>query len=240
MTKFSVEIENNEVKYELIRGKVSISERKRVDLNEEVNADSVNTRLMYITETINLNIRNPKYPNSPDNVDNRITLNSDQEIKAFFNEQSKKEKKLFLKSGPFTKSAFKFMNQGNTELALEDFKKAIYEGEIDRSRIIQASLIMSEGNFMNDKLNNTNNWLEVGLEFSKIENKIMQEKFDNYILLDKDAARAFGLQLITAKEYNAWAYSVKLKLSGCLESPEENPTKWLKDAGLIKKEIEKY
>ncbi|MBT8286401.1 MAG: hypothetical protein HKN00_12785 [Flavobacteriaceae bacterium] len=239
LTKFSVEFKGNEIMYRLLRGKVSVNRRKRVDLNEQVQSDSINNRLLYITESTSLSLKNPLDPFNNEN-DVSTVLNTDDEIVKFFKQQLKIQKRFLNNSGPISRSAYKFMNQGKDSLGLSGYTEAIEKGEIDRTRFIQAALILAEGYFITNKLKSRESWLEAAIEFAKMENMSTQDKFDVFSKVDNDLARAYGNELVSAKEYMAWAYTVKLKLKGCLETLTENPAIYRRDAKNLKKEIEKY
>ena len=65
--------------------------------------------------------------------------------------------------------------------------------------------------------------------------------FNNIIEDDKNKiTKAFGNDLMVANEYYAWAYTLKLRVYGCLENADEMPSIYRRRAKELKDKIENY
>jgi len=82
--------------------------------------------------------------------------------------------------------------------------------------------------------------LDIAFHFAKIELQENQELYDQYMENgEKNAAKACGGDLVIANQYYAWACTVKLKLTACLESADLNPSRWLKNAEDLTNKLDK-
>ena len=100
-----------------------------------------------------------------------------------------------------------------------------------------------------DNLEKSRLWLEVGLHFGKILYDTKQEKLNerlnenidksDYKEINNAITKAFRYEMLTANEFRAWGYDIKLKLNGCLENPSENPSKYRSNAKDLLEKIEK-
>jgi hypothetical protein len=89
--------------------------------------------------------------------------------------------------------------------------------------------------------------LEIGIHYSKIlfenKQKLINDDMNNDNSKDGDIEKALTqvlrYELLTANEFTAWAYDIKLKLNGCLENSSENPSKYRFNADELIKAIDK-
>jgi len=242
-TEFLVTAKGRDLTYDLIHGKVVINRRVKVEFSEDLAIDSTGKREVFVNEPQDLTLKNPKFSYNSDSFLQK-SLATEGDIESFFKEQLGKQKRTLRKAGPMSRSAFKLLNnstkKGTDSLALQAFEKSISNGEIRRDLFIQSALLLSEAYLLNDKKENSAMWLNVALYFAKLEFKDSQKLYDHYRGNgEKEAAKAFGSDLAIANEYYAWAYTVKLKLTGCLESADQNPRKWLKNADDLRKDLNK-
>ena len=83
-------------------------------------------------------------------------------------------------------------------------------------------------------------WLEAGLQFSS-RYYDRYEALYSYFEDDKNKiTKAFGNDLMVANEYYAWAYTLKLRVYGCLENADEMPSIYRRRAKELKDKIENY
>ena len=238
-TEFLVISNGKDLTFELISGKVAINRRVKVELNEDLTINSSEKREVFINETQNLTLKNPKFIYNSDSLLVK-SLNTEDEDEKFFKNQLSKQKKTFLQAGPLSKAAFKLLNKNADSLGLQAFENSILNGEIRRDFFIQSALLLSEAYLRNGNKEISSSWLYAAFYFAKQEINNNQELYDHYIKNNENnAAKAFGSDLVIANEYYAWAYTVKLKLTGCLEAADQNPRKWRKYATDLRNKLNK-
>lgn len=238
-TIFLVEVIGKEIKYKLIRGKVTINQRVNMKLSEDLTINSSEKRVIFVNESKKLT----KEGDGLDyNSDNPIVKfhSSEAEDEIFFKKQIRKQKKTLLKAGSFSKSGFRLLKKGSDSLALKEFENSIINGEIRRDYFIQSTLLLSEAYLRNGKRETSTKWLDVAFYFTEQEFNDSKELYNHYIDNHQvNAAKAIGSDYVLANEYYAWAYDVKLKLTGCLESVNLSPRKWRQHAEDLKTELSK-
>ena len=242
-TEFLVTANGKDLTYDLIKGKVVINRRVKVEFSEDLAIDSTNKRKVFVNEPQNLTLKNPRFSYNSDSL-LQNSLNTGDDVEKFFKKQLGEQKRTLLNAGSLTRSAFKLLNSSTKNnadsLALDTFEKSILSGEIRRDLFIQSALLLSEAYLRNGKKENSALWLNVALHFAELEFKESQELYSHYLSSgENEAAKAFGSDLVFANEYYAWAYTVKLKLTGCLEAVDQNPRKWLKDAENLRTDLDK-
>jgi len=242
-----------------IEGKVSLNYRYKIEMEDSiVNFNDSKKRVLYLTRRVDsvkyLSAKDTLYAFNPDRL-KKPQLNTEESIYNFFKNELRKQTRFLKSSGPFSKRGFKAMSNGQNEEGIAEYKKAIDSGEMSSERFIQASLILSEANHeMNAKKNiansglqqrktNKHGWLEASIQFIQDEDSIRKEKYEFYTNKEfkkedyKDIVNALGQDFILSKQYLAWAYTVKLKFNGCLESSDQNPKIILEEAKKIKDEL---
>ena len=238
-TEFLVDTNGSDLTFELIEGKVVINRRISITLKEDLSINSDGNREIFVNDPI---IVTPKKPKSSYNVDSirHETLNNEKVIDSFFKKQLVKQKRELLNAGPISKSAFKSLNKNDYSITISQFETSINRGELQRGLLIQSSLLLSEAYLNNENKEISTLWLNVALYFTEIELRESKELYEYYLdNHENDAAKTFGNDLIISNKYNAWAYTVKLKLTGCLESPDQNPRKWLDEAKNLRTDLDK-
>jgi hypothetical protein len=241
LTKFILNFNGENLEFELIKGKVDVNRRQEIQIRDEIVIDNNKTRSVFVRETNQLTLKESKFNIEPNNL-NIQSLNSEMEINKFFNRQFREQKKIITKAGANSKSAYKDMNSGEQfDRGMESLEKAIENGEITSELLIQTSLLLADAYLRKDELKKSLSWLDVGLHHSKIlydANKII---FDHFSNIDKNKiAKAFGNDLLIANEFYAWGFDIKLKINGCLENANENPSTYRKDANNLKLELANY
>lgn len=231
-TEFTIESDGDNLKIDLNYGKVAVNRRIRVELNEQfIEIDTVPKREIFITETTDyLSLKNQHYEKKLDTIQYK-PLDTEDKIDQFFKIQLSKQKLILTNGGQNSRLGYKLIEQGQDSLGKMMYHKAMDNGEINREKFIQASLILVEAYFRNNDLKNRSVWLDCALHFIELEHNNNAKKFKHF----KDAGEnkfqlGFGKDLVVSKQYYAWAYTVKLKLTGCLENQNQNPAKWLRDA----------
>ena len=228
-TVFTVEAEGANVNIELQGGKLAIHKRTKIELNEKyIDIDTVPNRELFITEqTAELSEKNKSYTNNSDDLADR-SLSTDTEIEKFFEDQFTNQTQILTKGGPESKLGFKLLEQEQDSLGILAYEKAIKNGELSRDRFIQASLILTEAYFRSDKMKNRSIWLDAALHFIELEHETNERKYNHFKAAgEHEASVGFGSDLVLSKKYFAWAYTVKLMITGCLEQSSQNPANWL-------------
>ena len=249
-TEFAVEVNGDTTNFRLLEGKVAITNRTKVRLkNDELlkigalTGDSISgesnlNRQLYITEfTQFLDINN--------NIDSVSTskeriLDTDEKIDTFFKEQLKVHQQKLRKSGIYSRKGLKKLNQGLLEEGKIHFEKAVAEEEISIDQIIESALILTEGYFLSNKLNQRKVWLDAALHFTGVADSVSRQKQAFFKSLQKEhTADIFLGDEVLVNEYYAWAYTVKLIINGCLENPSENPRRFLRKALQLQQRLDK-
>lgn len=235
-TVFTVEVNDEDVLFIREHGKIALNERVQVNLNEDLIVNSDEKRKLFVTNESFLNSKiTEKNFGSETNLE--TNLDSINDIESFFKDQLLRNKRILKNNGSNSKAGFKFIEQGKFDEGLDLYEKAIMNGEIDRHVFIESALILTEAYFIAGELKNRATWLDVALEFIKDEyenNEVQYKHFDS--IGASEAASGLKNDYALSTEYYAWAYTVKLKLTGCLENPKQNPLEWRLKAKKIKGE----
>ena len=84
-------------------------------------------------------------------------------------------------------------------------------------------------------------WLEAALHFIKEIDSVNKIKFDSFKNNPhKSLVKAFGYDLVLSTQYQAWAYTVKLKITGCLEHSDQNPILLLEEAAKLNDSLKAF
>ncbi len=242
--------------FEYIEGKVAMNFRQKIEMKDKIiNFKDSTRRVLYLTETVDyLSEKNKSYLFIPDSLQ-KAPLTKEKNIEEFFKVELKKQRRLLKTSGSHAKKGFKMLEQGRYDDGIAEYTNAIELSEIDIDRFIQASLILTEAyHEMNAKKNiansgfqspkikrNLDTWLDASLHFIKKADSISNAKYENFKNNGhKKIAKAYGHDLVLSKEYLAWAYTVKLKLNGCLENTEQNPLVLMEEARKLKDTLKTY
>jgi hypothetical protein len=240
LTEFLLAVNEIDANFELIKGKIDINRRQKVEIKDENKIDSVKTRILFITETTKLDIKGPNFKFITDSL--KITaLNTETEIDSFFGKQISLQKRMFTKTGSNSRRAFNLLENGEVEKGKELLDEAYKSGEIRLDFIVQSSLMLTDTYFRQDELEKSRAWLEAGLHFSENFYKTNKEKYDHYSKLgNTKITKAFGYDMIVANEYYVWAYTLKSRINGCLENERENPSLYRRQAKVLKKEVSNF
>lgn len=240
LTEFLVTVDGNNAIFELRIGKIDINLKRKIEIKDENKIDSISMRTLFITETTSLGLKDPPFPFNSDSV-KTVSITQDNEIKKFLNTQLNQQKRTLMNSGSRSKQATKFLEKGSSVKGIELLEEAYNLGELRWDLILQSSLMLADAYLSKDDIKRSKAWLDAGLHFNEYFYKINQEKFDHYSQLGNNKiTKAFGHDLIVANDFSAWAYTLKLKINGCLENGNENPSKYRRDANQLKKEIANY
>ncbi|MFK2821321.1 hypothetical protein U0L90_14425 [Flavobacteriaceae sp. LMIT009] len=249
-TEFIVEVDQDSTTFKLIEGVVSINERKKIlfrdDELEKIGALSIDglagkndyNRSLFVTEISQfLDINN--------DIDTLQTsheefLNSETAVDSFFNKQLIAHKKRIRRSGYYSKKGFTKLNRGDLNNGKILFENAIAEEEITIEELIQSSLLITEGYFRNKDLDQRKAWLDTAIHFIKIADSLSREKKEYFMKNhDPELANVYLNDEIQTNEYFSWGYTVKLLINGCLESPNEDPRKYIREARRLKNQLKK-
>lgn len=233
-TEFEVTVNNEDVNFKLIEGKVAINNRTKIQLEDEdlkklgvITGDSllISNRLLYVTETSKYLTKNQESNNNNKLAD--IQLLTEEDINKFFSKNLIVQRRKLRKFGSNSRDGFKLLERGMDSSGILKYQQAITKGELQRDEFIESALILTEAYFRKGNLKQRKAWLDAAVHFTKIEDSLSTVKvnyFDN--LNKKKTANVFLKDQILANEYFAWAYTVKLLINGCLELQHENPRRF--------------
>lgn len=255
-TEWEVSYDGQNVNYKILEGKVLITGRSKIEMIDNIlklNGD--NKRILYLTEKLDrLKVSDSIVPFNPEKLI-KEPLTSEESINEFFKSELKNQRQILKSSGEHSKTGFKLLGEGLYKEGITEYNKAIEMGEMDMDQFIQASLILTEATheintkkklansgFNSPKINsNKQTWLEASLYFIKKNDSISKSKHD---LFKNEGnlkiAKAYGFDQALYKEYLAWAYTVKLKLNGCLENQDQNPLLLMEAAEKLKDSLKSY
>ncbi len=222
-TQFSLVINGKEMSIAVKRGIVDVNLREKFEIKDEAVLDNESKRDIYVRETSRLTKKDSAFNFKP--IDTATySLAEERDIKRFLRNQFKKQKRSILNSGPDSKAAFKDLEKGApVEYNLAAFEKARENGELTNDFIIQSSLLFADYYFQKNDLKRSVAWLELGLDLSgKFYDR--HQQILNYFQGDNDLVNAFRYDMLIANEFFAWGYDLKLRINGCLERAEENPS----------------
>lgn len=255
-TEWEVSYDGKNENYRILEGKVLITGRTKIEMTDNIlKLDGDNKRILYVSEKLGrLNENDSVVPFNPKNLV-KEPLNSEEAINDFFKSELKNQRQILKSSGEHSKSGFKFLGDGLYNEGVAEYEKAIEMGEMDMDKFIQASLILTEATheintkktlansgFQSSQINkNKQTWLDASLHFIKKNDSISSAKHN---LFKKEGnlkiAKAYGYDKALYKEYLAWAYTVKLKLNGCLENQDQNPLLLMESAEKLKDSLKSY
>lgn len=255
-TEWIVSNDGENFNFKIIEGKVLISGRSKIEIDDGIiKLGGEDKRIIYKTETLGrLRAKDSIVSFNPE-ILIKEPLTNEEDINKFFKIESKNQKYLLRSSGTHCKSGYKLLGQGLLNEGIAEYEKAIEMGEIDMDMFIQASLILTEAiheinsketlansGFKSTEINkNKQTWLDTSLHFIKKNDSISKAKHD--LFRDNGhmkIAKAFGYDQVLSKEYLAWAYTVKLKLNGCLENQDQNPIVLMELATKLKDSLKSY
>ncbi len=222
-TQFSLVINGKEMSIAVKRGIVDVNLREKFEIKDEAVLDNESKRDIYVRETSRLTKKDSAFNFKP--IDTATySLAEERDIKRFLRNQFKKQKRSILNSGPDSKAAFKDLEKGApVEYNLAAFEKARENGELTNDFIIQSSLLFADYYFQKNDLKRSVAWLELGLDLSgKFYDS--HQQILNYFQGDNELVNAFRYDMLIANEFFAWGYDLKLRINGCLERAEENPS----------------
>ena len=237
-TSFLIESDSIQFKIKLHDGEVSIHNLTKIKVNEKIAIDMEEQREIYITKFSEL--KESKITDFSCLTDSIPTIELDDEksIDSLFKKEFLNQKRILKNGGPYSRLGFKLLEQSTDSivsdsdssgisLGINKYKTAINNGEIDREHFIQAALILTEAKFRKGELKGRTNWLDAAMYFIDIQHEYNKIRFEKYKKAELfELAKGFGKDLVVTNEYNVWAYTVKLMLTGCLENEESNPQIW--------------
>lgn len=240
LTQFSLSVDGDSAVFKLIEGKIDINKKQIVEILDKDILDSAKMRNVFFRQTTPLDLKSSDFNYNTDKLQaQKLTLEED--INAFFKLQLKEQKKLYTKSGKLSKQAFKYLDNGAFDEGIELLEKAIEQGEMTLDLVLQSSLMLADSYFNKDNINKSVFWLDAGLHFNKVFYELQEEVFNYYSDINKDkTAKAFGNDLVVANQFRAWAFTLKLRIHGCLENANENPSFFRKEAQRLETEISSY
>lgn len=255
-TEWIVSNDGENLNFKIIEGKVLISGRSKIEIDDDIlKLGGEGKRAIYINETLGRLSAKDSIVSFNPKILIKEPLTNEEDINNFFRKESRNQKNLLKSSGPHCKLGYKLLGKGLLNEGIAEYEKAIEMGEIDMDIFIQASLILTEATheinsketlansgFKSTEINkNKQTWLDTSLHFIEKNDAISKAKHD--LFRDNGnlkIAKAFGYDLVLSKEYLAWAYTVKLKLNGCLENQDQNPIVLIELANKIKDSLKTY
>jgi len=246
-TIFSLSLDNDNLDIVLKEGSLNVSHLIKKEISDENVIGNNNKRALFIRETRRLTVKDSVYPNMDNN---QPLLSSDKEIKKFLHKPFKEQKTTLINTGSFSKSAIRYLEKETSiDKAILSFEDAIDNGELDIDLIIQSALLFADAYFYNGDLEKSRAWVEIGIHFGEIlydtkEKKLnarLNENIDesDYKEINSAITKSYKYDMLTANEFRAWGYDIKLKLNGCLENSSENPSKYRSNAKKLRDELSK-
>ena len=237
-TEFLLNLDGEELTVVLKQGKIDVNSREKFEIKDEIVIGNENKRAIFTRETRRLNEKDSTINYNP-TFDSVPYYASDSEIKKFLDNQFRKQKRMILKAGSNSKKAFRQLNNTMAvENGISAFKDAIENGELSTEFVIQSAFLFADSYYIKNDMERSLNWLEAGLSFNE---QFYGEKVKilNDFKLNSELVNAFRYDMLIANEYYAWGFDIKLKINGCLENADENPTKYRSEATKLIKEIER-
>jgi hypothetical protein len=246
-TIFSLGLADDELEIALIDGKLNLNHLIKREIKDNIVIDNDSIRSIFIRQNSQLTVKDGTYPDPNNDFNSQPILTGDKEIKKFLRKPFIDQRRILISMGEFSKMAVKELeNEVSIDKALLSFEKAIENGEITIDFVIQSALLFADSYLYNDNIEKSKAWLEVGIHYNKIFFDTKQEILENSLNnddseiseIDKAIINALRYEMLTANEFSAWGYDIKLKLNSCLENPSENPTKYRSNAKDLIKKIE--
>jgi len=247
-TIFALSLEGNDLNVALKHGKLNLDHLIKREVKDDNVIGNDNKRALFIRKNKLLTVKDGTYPAPDSDFNDQPLLTGDREIKKFLSKPFNDQKRTLLNKGEFSKKAFKNLeNDPSTEKALPSFEKAIENGELTIDLVVQSAFLFADYYLYNDKIEKSRTWLDVGIHFGKIFYDSKQEILNNNLKhenmenkeIEKAITNVLRYNMITANEFTAWGYDIKLKLNSCLETSNENPSKYRSNANELSKAIEK-
>lgn len=247
-TVFELSLDNQELNVKLDTGKLNLTHIIKREIIDDYVLGNDGKRSLFIRENKQLKVKDGIYPNPEANYDSLPVLTDDKEIKKFLRKPFFSQKRELINTGEFSKKAVKDLEiDASKDEALSSFDSALENGELNMEFIIQSSLLFADTYLFNDEIEKSKIWLEVGVHYSnkllESKPKILESDYLNNdsfeeLEIDKAVLNSIRYEVLTANEFSAWAYDIKLKLYGCLENLNENPSKYRSNANKLIKAIE--
>jgi hypothetical protein len=234
-TIFTLSLTDDELEIALEVGKLYLNHLIKREIKDDIVISNDSIRSIFIRQNSQLTVKEGIYPSPDNDLDSLPVLTDDNEIKKFLQKPFLNQKRDFLNMGEFSKRALKELeNEVSIDKALLSLEKALENGELTIDFIIQSALLFADFYLYNDNNKKSRTWLEVGIHYNKILFDTKKENLENSLNtdgsetseIDKAIIKGLRYEMLTAIEFSAWGYDIKLKLNGCLENPNENPTKY--------------
>ena len=247
-TVFNLSLDDYDLNVQLDTGKLKLNHLIKREIKDENVLDNNGKRSLFIRENKTLTVKDGNYPSPDKKPDSLPILTDKKEIKRFIHKPFINQKRELISKGEFSKSAVKDLEKDNSkENAILSFDEAIENEEISLDYVAQSALLFADAYLFDDEIEKSKIWLEVGIHYSK---KLLEEKqkiFEDALKsnnsegndIEKALTNALRFEVLTANEFSAWAFDIKLKLNGCLGNPSENPLKYRSNANNLLQEIEK-
>lgn len=234
-TEFTIKKTDSLLTIELFSGELIMNQRKAIELPGNSKIDNLK-RLLYTTEISYITPEN-SIVKLGTKADNTTYLETEEEIDSFFKIELIKQRQVLRNGGKNSRKAYNLLQKGNS-LGISMYEVAMDNGEINRDQFIQASLIFIEGNYRAGNFKNEKTWLDANIYFNEQEHNYNNSFYNYFNDTIDEVKNGFGRDLVTSKEYFAWAYTMKLYLYGCLEAKDIYPREWRKQAEDIRNQIE--
>lgn len=244
-TVFSLSLADDHLEVALKDGKLNLNHLIKREIKDENVIGNDSKRALFIKEIKQLTVKDGTYPSPDMDFNSQPLLTDDKEIKKFLQKSLVIQRRALLNMGEFSKRAVKYLDyETSIDKGLLSFEQAIENEELEIDVIIQSAFLFADTYLYNDEKEKSKSWLEVGIHFGEIFYKTKSEllvnnNFSEDNELDKAITKSLMYDLLTANEFSAWGYDIKLKLNGCLESSSENPNTYRSNAKNLIDKIEK-
>lgn len=248
---------NSNLNFKINEGKVTVKGQSKIEMDDDIlNLDGEeHKRILYLDQKLDKLKSGPESRSFSQDSLLKKPLSTDEEIDAFFISELANQKRVLRSRGPLSNKGFKNISNGEYNEGIEAYKLAIEEGELNTREFIQSSLIVTEAyheiatkktkthsSYQSPNQNrNKDVWLEAALHFIKEIDSVNKIKFDSFKNNPhKSLVKAFGYDLVLSTQYQAWAYTVKLKITGCLEHSDQNPILLLEEAAKLNDSLKAF
>ncbi|NNK75532.1 MAG: hypothetical protein HKP42_05640 [Maribacter sp.] len=227
-TKFLLDLNKQLVTIQVIKGVVDINRQQKIEIQDSTVIGNDNKRALYVQKTARLREQDSSRVYNPVEM-NVESLTYEKDIDRVFKDQFKKQKKAIKRAGSISKSAFKQVDGGANDIGILSFEEAIEGGELRIELCIQSALLFADSYLRRNDIERSSSWLEAGLHFRKKLYEDNAEDLKNF-QNNPEMVNAFKYDMLIANELSAWGFELKLKLNGCLENPDENPSVFRENA----------
>lgn len=244
-TEFSLSLVDDDLEVALRDGKLNLNHLIKREIKDDNVIGNDSKRALFIRENRQLTVNDGAYPGSDNEFNLQPILSGDKEIKRFLQKPFKIQRRTLINMGKFSKRAVKDLdNEVSIDKALVSFEQAVENEELEIDIIIQSAFLFADTYLYNNNIEKSKAWLNVGIYFGEIFYNSKTELLDNNNFsedneIDKAISKSLMYDLLTANEFRAWGYDIKLKLNGCLENPSENPSVYRSNAKDLIDKIEK-